>query len=108
MSEEYTYAVVRADMSPGYKIVQTAHAVAEHYRSRPETPHGTMIVLETPDQGGLLALYQKAVLFAPTTLFYEPDVDEYTAFCVSPSSFYTFLSDLPLAGSQKRLDILDR
>lgn len=97
-NEEKTYVLVRSDIPHGYQIVQSAHAAAEHYRLHPGTPHGTMIVLAVPDEETLLAYFNRIRVLAPTTIFFEPDIDAYTALAVSPSDFYNLFRYLPLAG----------
>jgi hypothetical protein len=95
------YAVVRADMSPGYQIVQTAHAVAEHERLYPGSMAGrTMIVVSVRDLEVLRQVLRRCMRAGITcTAFYEPDIGEYTAFAASPSVFWDEFAGLPLAGS---------
>ena len=101
-NEEKAYVVVRADISPGYQIVQTAHAVAEHEAMFPGTMSGkTMVVLQVPNSLLLRLLYEYIAKQRDTeiTIFFEPDIDEYTAFAVSPSIHHGLFQGLQLAGS---------
>lgn len=102
MSEEKAYVVVRSDLRPGQQIVQTAHAVAEHEREYPGSMAGrTMIVLSVPNHLLLTLLYNHITknVGMTATLFFEPDIQGWTAFAVSPSEEYGVFAGLPLAGS---------
>lgn len=102
------YVVVRNDLSPGYQIVQTAHAVADWTQEYPgdaerwNRSSNTMVVLKVNTQSELVLLFD--ILYGlglGVTPFHEPDIkDEMTAFAFLPSSKYAkLLSTLPLAGS---------
>ena len=103
MSENkaYAYAVVRADIPTGYQIVQTAHAVAEHEKQFHDSMAGqTMVVLSVPNETLLVLLCNHLVSEgADVTMFWEPDVAEYTAFAVSPGEYPAFRG-MKLAGLQ--------
>lgn len=98
---EKAYAVVRSDMSPGYQIVQTAHAVANHERLHPGTMAlRTMVVLSVRDQETLLLVVQRARRNGiDVSVFWEPDIGEFTALAASPSEFWDEFAGLPLAGA---------
>lgn len=100
--EQKAYVVVRSDMSPGYQIVQSAHAVAEHEKAHPGTMAGqTMIVLSIPNQTLLVLLYEYLRKGGcEVTIFWEPDVAGYTAMAISPGD-YSVLRGMPLAGGTK-------
>lgn len=104
VSEEKCYVLVRADMSPGYQIVQSAHAVAELEARHPGSAAGrTMVVLSVPNENEL-HYYASHILLrgVENWLFWEPDVSEYTALAVAPSEHYYLLEDLKLAGSRPK------
>lgn len=100
---EKAYVVVRADLSPGYQIVQAAHAVAEHERAIPGSMAGrTMVVLSVASKEDLLHVYNRFTrqgIGQLATRFFEPDIQEYTAFAASPSYYWDEFVGLPLAGS---------
>lgn len=101
-NEEKAYVVVRGDLSPGYQIVQTAHAVAEHELLFPGKMAGrTMVVVSVPNALLLTLLYEYIARDSDMqiTIFWEPDIAEYTAFAVSPSERWGIFKGLPLAGS---------
>lgn len=93
------YVVVRSDLSRGQQIVQSAHVVAEHEHKYPGTMAGqTMIVLSVPNQTWLVMLHgHLSERDAEISIFWEPDVAEYTAFAVSPGEYEIFRG-MPLAG----------
>lgn len=98
---EKAYVVIRADMSPGYQIVQAAHAVAEHEAKHPGSMAGrTMVVLSVRNAEDLSLVWNRVHRQnIPVTIFYEPDVNEYTAFAASPSAYWDEFVGLPLAGA---------
>lgn len=100
-ANEKAYVLVRMDMGVGYKIVQTAHAAADHEKKFPGSMAGrTMVVLgvQTEFVLKLFSNYLREVN-VPCTIFYEPDIEEYTAMAVSPSEHSIIFAGLPLAGS---------
>lgn len=101
MNEDKCYVVVRSDMSAGYQIVQACHAVAEHEAKFPGSMSGrTMVVLAARNEEDLQLIERRCIRAGiKTTMFYEPDVQEYTAFASSPSLFWDEFVGLPLAGS---------
>ena len=102
MSEEKAYVIVRSDLTRGYQIVQSCHAVAEHELLFPESMSGrTMVVLGVPNGLLLTLLYNHItkVVGMQATLFFEPDIEEWTAMAVSPSENWEIFKGLPLAGS---------
>lgn len=101
-NEEKAYVVVRADIPVGYQIVQAAHAVAEHEKENPGSMAGrTMVVLQVPNEVLLRLLfeYYNKTYEVPATMFWEPDIEEYTAFAASPSSHCHVFKNMKLAGS---------
>lgn len=97
---EKAYVVVRSDMSPGYQIVQTAHAVAEHERIFHGSMAGrTMIVLSVKDEDTLLQVLKRCQRWMAATAFFEPDIGEFTAFAATPSHYWDEFAGLPLAGA---------
>lgn len=104
---EKAYVVVRRDMSPGYQIVQSCHAVAEHEREHPGSMAGrTMIVLSVANLEDLRTVANRVNRANlqdehahPVTMFYEPDIGEHTAFASGPSVYWDEFVGLPLAGS---------
>ena len=106
-NENKLYVVVRANISPGYQIVQSCHAVERLIRLHPEVAErhfdlgDVMVVVEVPGERSLLKLYERVQRVAPAEIFYEPDIRGHTAFAVAPSPFYNMFKDLPLAGSSR-------
>lgn len=102
--KDKAYVVVRSDMSPGYQIVQTAHAVAEHEAQfSGSMANRTMIVLSVPNEMLLTLLYNHLThnVGLTATLFWEPDIQGVTAFAISPNELTgAMLKGLPLAGSR--------
>lgn len=104
---EKAYVVVRRDISPGYQIVQAAHAAAEHEALHPGSMAGrTMVVLSVAnleDLRNVANRVNRANLqdeqAHPLTMFFEPDIGEYTAFASGPSVYWDEFVGLPLAGS---------
>lgn len=100
---EKCYVVVRSDISHGYQIVQSCHAVAEHEKQFPGSMSGrTMIVLSVPNETILILIGKHLMKYGTdVTTFWEPDVSEYTAMAISPrADDYVALIGLPLAGSK--------
>lgn len=101
------YLVTRNNLSVGYQIAQTAHAVAEFIKQNPEAADrwyeisNSIICLEVEDGAALSALQEDAVRQGlSVTEFREPDLgDEITALAFSPSEkTRKFLSNVRCAG----------
>lgn len=92
--------MVRADISPGYQIVQAAHAVAEHEHHHPGSMAGrTMVVLQVPNELLLKLLFNHIQNHGFwVTMFYEPDIEQHTAFAVSPGEAWKWFEGMKLAG----------
>lgn len=114
LPKDKLYVVVRADISPGYQIVQSCHAVehlavANLWECYAHTKHlgDTMVVLQVPSQLDLDNLYLRLRHEYPTlpvSLFYEPDIMGHTAMAIAPGvlvgvDYCPMLAHLPLAGS---------
>lgn len=101
--------VTHDELSPGYQVAQTAHAIADFLITQPtlaQTWHFTsnsLIVLSTPTASELYHLYCEALSSGLNVIpFREPDIlDEITGLAFAPSSINRqFLSTLPLVGKQ--------
>lgn len=100
--------ITRSDISEGYQVVQSAHAIAEFAYEHPETflkwkkDTNSIICLSVKDEEYLLKLYEKFSNKTPSSSFYEPDVDAFTAICVyGTSEIRKSLSHLPLVLNKK-------
>lgn len=88
MEKSYTYMFIREDLSIPQLIVQSSHA-AWDAGSRFNKPHGTphMVLIGVKSQEHLKQtadyLEQHGIEFE---MFYEPDVEEYTAVASQPVS----------------------
>lgn len=97
------YTVVRADIEPGYQVVQSCHATADFIVANPLISYlwnrnsNVMVSLNVPDQHHLLALAsQLNDSGVPCKLFYEPDISAYTALCTTDAGA-PLMRGLPLA-----------
>lgn len=100
--------ICRADITPGYQVVQSAHAIADFAYEFPtkfkewKEDTNSIVCLSVKDEEGLLKLFEKLSKSTPCSKFYEPDVDAYTAICVYGSpKIRKSLSHLPLVLKQK-------
>lgn len=100
--------VTHAELSPGYQVAQTAHALAEFALRRPEEfslwQNGYIVCLQASSASDLKRLHLDATeLSLDTVAFHEADLgNEMTAIAFTPSpSARPFLSQLPLAGKTK-------
>ena len=89
----YMYLFVREDLSKPQQIVQTAHAVDEINKHLPQTTKGNYMVLcDVKSEKELLDvsmhLFEEGVNHH---LFFEPDIDSYTA-----------IATVPLKGSERK------
>lgn len=103
------YVVVRGDMSIGYQMVQSAHAVAKFTIENPEISREWhevsqyMAVLSVPNETTLLKFMGKAMERGITvSAFVEPDLnDEVTAVAFAPGNHSRkLLANLRLAGGR--------
>ena len=83
----YLYVLVRKDLSPAQRIVQTAHAAIEHARHIPSTKeHPHLVVLGVANDTDLwLARESIKKHNLSHIMFREPDLNnQATAICVGP------------------------
>ncbi len=102
--------ICRADITPGYQVVQSAHAIADFAYEFPtkfkewKEDTNSIVCLSVKDEEGLLKLFEKLSKSTPCSKFYEPDVDAYTAICVyGTPKIRKSLSHLPLVLKQPRV-----
>ena len=100
------YVIVRGDLSPGYQLVQSNHALVDftiHFPKTVKTWHeqsNYIAGLQVNDEQALLDLCQQCVSNGiKCSLFREPDIEyQATALVVEPSDEARKLcSSLPLA-----------
>jgi peptidyl-tRNA hydrolase len=99
-------SIVREDITPGYQLVQSAHAIAdfifEHKTSAKQWKFdsNSIITLSIPTEQSLQELYEKLLSVTPyVTAFREPDIDnQLTAIAVyGTPDIRKMVSHLPLA-----------
>lgn len=79
--------VTRNDISDGYKIAQSCHSIADFAAEHPQQfkdwkqTSNSIICLSVKDEAALLKLHTKYKDRTQVSLFYEPDVDQYTSMC---------------------------
>lgn len=85
------YVLVRQDLSPGYQIAQAIHAKDQFTHTYPDVEadwyetSNTIVVLGVADQDTLRLFADLATdVGIKNTMFFEPDIDEYTALAVEP------------------------
>jgi hypothetical protein len=82
--------ITRADMPPGYQLVQSVHAMADFAATHPQVfsdwqrGTNTLVCLSVADEPALTNLWDKLGKYGvPMVQFREPDVqDQLTAFCI--------------------------
>lgn len=85
------YVLVRQDITPGYQIAQSIHAKDKFTHDYPKAEEkwyissNTIVVLGVADEDELklfdfLAQHQGL----KRSMFYEPDIDQYTALAIEP------------------------
>jgi hypothetical protein len=103
--------ITRQDITPGYQVVQTAHAIADFIHEHPavskqwKEESNSIITLSTKDEQSLTDYFNRLKELTPyVTSFYEPDVeDQMTAIAVyGTPSIRKVLSNLPLALKQSK------
>lgn len=95
--------ISRQDITPGYSVVQSAHSLAEFAYEHPQIfekwkkDSNSIICLSVKNEEELLKLFEKLAKKTPSSSFYEPDVNAFTAICVyGTSDIRKSLSHLPL------------
>lgn len=85
MSSPYTYLFIRKDLTTPQQIVQTAHAA--HQAGEQFGPHSHMALMGATNEQNLLKiaadLDDNGIKYQ---LFFEPDIDSYTAIATEPLS----------------------
>jgi peptidyl-tRNA hydrolase len=89
-------------------VVQSTHSISDFAYEHPETfgkwkeESNSIICLSAKSQEHLLKLYEKFSRVTQATIFFEPDVDEYTSLCLyGTPEIRKALSHLPLSLKQK-------
>lgn len=85
------YVLVRQDITPGYQIAQSIHAKDQFTHEYPEVENkwynesNTIVVLGVSDEHALKAFaFLAESQGLKHSMFYEPDIDEYTALAIEP------------------------
>ena len=101
--------ITRDDINPGYQAVQSCHAIADFANEHPDTfkkwkeESNSIICLSVKDEDKLLSLFDKFKELTPTTLFFEPDTNDYTSFCMyGATSIRKMCSRFPLLLKNKQ------
>ena len=101
--------ITRSDINPGYQVVQSTHSIADFAHTFPEKfkqwkkESNSIICLSTPSEESLLKLHDKYSLLTDSTLFFEPDINEYTSLCLYGSpDVRKKLKHLPLTLKNKQ------
>lgn len=86
------YILVRQDLSSGYQLPQSIHAKDQFTHEYPDienrwyTKSNTIVVLGVKNEHALKAFaYLADSQGLKHSMFYEPDIDEYTALAIEPS-----------------------
>lgn len=88
INETKLIVLTRNDIHNGYKIVQTAHSVADFAENFPETfkkwkeESNSIICLSVDNEFELEKYYHKFRKDTDAVIFYEPDVCENTSVCL--------------------------
>jgi transcriptional regulatory protein LevR len=86
MSNHYIYLFIRKDLSPQQQIIQASHVTHLIGTKQPEiteTPNTVLIGLHSKDGLSEMVQYLDSNEI-PYELFYEPDIEEYTAIATYP------------------------
>ena len=101
---EKLITITRNDITPGYQVVQTAHAIADFAFEHPthfkdwKQQSNSIICLSVDNEDKLIKYYDKLSKLTPCSIFFEPDVDQYTSICVCGTpEVRKMLSHLPLS-----------
>ena len=95
--------VVRGDLSTGLQLAQACHAavgLCDHTGTGWLPAHPNLVVLAVTSEAALMFEYRRLEAGGvDPVMFYEPDIDGWTAFAVAPDvRARDLLSGLPLAG----------
>lgn len=88
INETKLVTITRSDISDGYKVVQSAHAVADFAYEFPQTfknwkeDTNSIICLAVKSEEDLLKLFDKLNTITQAVLFFEPDVNQHTSMCI--------------------------
>ncbi len=103
--------ITRQDITPGYQVVQTAHAIADFAHDHSDQfkqwklESNSIITLAVKDEESLINLFYKLKDKTPyITAFREPDInDQMTALCVYGSlEIRKMLCNIPLALKERK------
>lgn len=87
-NETKLVVITRENISNGYKIVQSCHAISDfafEYREefkKWKNDSNSIICLSVKSEIELNKLYEKYKGLTPSVIFYEPDVNEMTSICL--------------------------
>lgn len=81
----YMYLFVRNDLTAAQQIVQTAHAVDDLNKMHPHDPGNYMVLCGVNQEADLLSISEYLSFEGiKHSLFYEPDIESYTAIATKP------------------------
>ena len=97
--------ITRSDFKQlGYTLPQSLHSLADFSYEYPEIfikwkiESNSIISLSCKSEKHLLDIYNKYSKITPTSLFFEPDINEYTSICLyTTPDIRKTLSSLPLS-----------
>ncbi len=105
---EKLITITRSDITQGYQVVQTAHSIADFAYQHPnhfnewKEKSNSIISLSVDSEEKLIKYYDKLSNITPCSIFFEPDVNQYTSICVyGKPEVRKKLSHLPLSLKNK-------
>lgn len=109
---EKLITITRSDITPGYQVVQTAHSIADFAHQHPQyfnewkEKSNSIISLSVDSEEKLIKYYDKLSKITPCSIFFEPDVNQYTSICVyGTPEVRKKLSHLPLSLKNKEKEV---
>lgn len=113
-TETKLVVITRSDITPGYQVVQSTHAVADFAAEYPETflkwkeESNSIICLGVPTIEDLLRIYNYYRDLTPSTIFFEPDINQVTSIALyGTPDIRKKLSSLPLILKNKKANVVD-
>lgn len=104
LEEPKLVTITRDDISSGYIVVQSNHSIADFSFDHPQKfkqwkeESNSIISLACKSQAHLLQLYETFSSQTECSLFYEPDISEYTSMCL--------YADAPIRKQLKKLQLI--
>ena len=91
-NEPKLITITRSDLPPGDQLAQSVHSTTIFCHQHPSTFHkwmsetNSVVCLAIKDESALLKYYEKFSKLTECSIFFEPDISQFTSICLYASA----------------------